>query len=40
MNVGVLLAAGAGQRMGGPKALAKNGRDMLIAITGSIFLQS
>ena len=27
MNVGVLLAAGAGKRMGGPKALARTGRE-------------
>jgi len=27
MNVGVLLAAGAGRRMGGPKALARSGRE-------------
>ena len=30
MNVGVLLAAGAGKRMGGPKALARTGRESFL----------
>lgn len=30
MNVGVLLAAGAGKRMGGPKALATTGRESFL----------